>query len=485
MMNWPKVWTYCLGELEERIETSGFLTFIRPLQAASVGEQQMRGEGVAYTLYAPNNFVAERVGSEYMSEITEVVNEQYPQGSQMDGGYKIQLRVGTALPDDAQGGEIKAREVDVNTGSRQRPAYSPSENTHASRPDIGAMMNEEHVLDNFVSGTSNEHAYETAIGLVKGILAGLEVKTKVYNPLALYGGVGVGKTHLMQAIGWELRKSGLNNVAYEHANELSKNIITGMRNHNVENVLERYAALKVLLLDDVQFLVGRSKSQEEVFHLFNKLIMRNSYVVITCDRYPTDVPGLEDRLKSRFVGGMSVVIDVPDVETKAAILVQAAEVGGRSLDEEIAMEMATRTSATTTARDLKGPIQRLCFLPDHTGRPISRAEIEEVARDTMGTRRISVDLIQKAVAEHYHVSLLALLSRRRTRTLVRPRQVAMALSRRLTPLSYPEIGELFGGRHHTTIMHACQKIEALERENMEIRDDIQNLLRGLSSANPR
>lgn len=477
MMNWPKVWAACLNELEERIDNSSFLTFIRPLQAAPEDGVSSPNSGVAYTLYAPNSFVAEHVDSKYLSEIYAVVDVHYPGAAE----YQILLRVGSASS------ATPALRTTAGVTTDRRPAYNPVKNSAASDPTIGALMDDHNVFDQFVAGSSNEHAYETALGLVQGIFAkqaGKAGKSKVYNPLALYGGVGVGKTHLMQAVGWELKKAGVNNVAYEHANELSKNIVTGLRNHNVESVLERYATLKVLLLDDVQFLVGREKSQEEVFHLFNKLIARESYVVITCDRYPTDVPGLEDRLSSRFVGGMSVVIEVPDTETKAAILMQAAEAGGRSIDEELAMSVATRTLVTTTARDLKGPIQRLCFLPENAGRPISRADIEEVGRDMMSARRISVETIRQRVADHYNITVQALLSRRRTRTLVRPRQIAMALTRRLTSLSYPEIGERFGGRDHTTAMHACGKVAELEQENMEIREDIKILVRQLSSNGP-
>ena len=474
MVNWPDAWDACLGELEAQMAQGPFLTFIRPLQA---GGDCPGISGGMLTLLAPNTIVAERVDAEYMPEIERAVRNHY--GELADGDsvlHQIDLRVGSATE-----GEPSLRRAEAALPTVRLPAYNPIENASASHPEIGAAMNEDYTLDNFVCGASNEHAFETARGLVQGILGAKNSKKRLYSPLALYGGVGVGKTHLMQAVGHALIKAGITNVAYEHANELTKNIVNAIGNHDIEEVLGRYAALKVLMLDDVQFLVGRGKTQEEVFHLFNKLVSCKAYVIITCDRYPTEVPGIEERLKSRFVGGMSAVIDMPDVETKAAILIQTARVCGRSLDEELAMEVAGRTTLSTTVRDLKGPIQRLCFLDDNEGRPITRAEIEQVARDTMGARKISVDHIQRIVAEHYNISVQALLSRRRTRTLVLPRQIAMALTRRLTPLSYPEIGDHFGGRDHTTVMHGCAKVEALEQESMQTQEDVKILIRMLSS----
>ena len=435
------VWNRCVRDLQAELPEQQFNTWIRPLQAVE--------DGGVLRLLAPNRFVVEWLNQHYMSRIEELVES-----------------VGTGT------------EVVVEVGSRQatiKPAISQVvQPTKAAAAPIVSRLNPNFIFDNFVEGKSNQLARAAAIQV--SVNPG-----QSYNPLFIYGGVGLGKTHLMQAIGNAALKSNpAARVSYVHSERFVGDMVKGLQHNTISEFKKTYRTLDALLIDDIQFFAGKERSQEEFFHTFNALLEGQRQIVLTCDRYPKEVNGLEERLKSRFGWGLTVSIEPPELETSVAILKTKAVTEGVELPDEVAFFIAKRIRSNV--RELEGALRRVIANSTFTGRPISLIFAKEALRDLLAVqdRLVSVENIQKTVADYFKIRVAELLSKRRSRSVARPRQIAMALAKELTNHSLPEIGDAFGGRDHTTVLHACRRITALRETEKRVDEDYINLLRTLT-----
>jgi chromosomal replication initiator protein len=329
-------------------------------------------------------------------------------------------------------------------------------------------------FDAFVEGKSNH----IALAASKQVASGLK---NSYNPLFIYGGVGLGKTHLMHAVGNLIKKQNPEKkITYIHSEKFVSDMVRSLQLGAISEFKQYYRSLDALLIDDIQFFAGKEQSQEELFHTFNSLLERGSQMILTCDRYPKEINGLEDRLKSRLGWGLPVVIEPPGLETRVAITLSKAEEMGYKLEEESAFFIAQKVRSNV--RELEGALKRVIANSNFTGKHIDIALIKDSLKDLLAiqARQVSVDNIQKTVAEYYNIKLSDLLSKRRSRSIARPRQMSMFLAKELTNYSLPEIGESFGGRDHTTVLHACKKIKELRDFNNEIEEDYRNLFRALT-----
>jgi len=430
-----------MRELQAELPEQQFNTWIRPLQAV---EDQ---DGLR--LLAPNRFVVDWLQQHYFERIQELV--------------------------DGAGG---TNEVVVEVGSRQGVAATRPSRPRlpaANRPQpVASRLSPAFTFDKFVEGKSNQlaRAAATQVGQNPG---------SSYNPLFIYGGVGLGKTHLMQAIGNAmLAKVPGARVSYVHSERFVGDMVKGLQHNTISEFKRSYRSLDALLIDDIQFFAGKERSQEEFFHTFNALLEGQRQIVLTCDRYPKEVNGLEERLKSRFGWGLTVAIEPPELETSVAILMSKAATERVELPEEVAFFIAKRIRSNV--RELEGALRRVAANSTFTGRPINLEFAKEALRDLLALqdRLVSIENIQKTVAEYYKIRLADLLSKRRTRSIARPRQVAMALAKELTNHSLPEIGDAFGGRDHTTVLHGCRRVAMLRETEKRVDGDYLNLLRTLT-----
>ena len=437
------LWNRCIRDLQAELPEQQFNTWIRPLQAVEEGE--------ILKLLAPNRFVVDWLQQHYMERIVELVDDA---GS----ASKVVVEVGSRQKADPP----------VVTASRAMPSA-----VRSSAP-VASGLNPDFSFTNFVEGKSNQLARAAAsqIGENPG---------KSYNPLFIYGGVGLGKTHLMQAIGNAMlaRKPGAR-VSYVHSERFVGDMVRGLQHNTISEFKRSYRSLDALLIDDIQFFAGKERSQEEFFHTFNALLEGKQQIVLTCDRYPKEVHGLEERLKSRFGWGLTVSIEPPELETSVAILKSKAALDGTDLPDEVAFFIAKRIRSNV--RELEGALRRVIANSTFTGRPISLDFAKEALRDLLALqeRLVSIENIQKTVAEYFKIRVADLLSKRRSRSIARPRQIAMALAKELTNHSLPEIGDAFGGRDHTTVLHGCRRIAALRETEQRVREDYSNLLRTLT-----
>ena len=343
-----------------------------------------------------------------------------------------------------------------------------------SPPLLASRLNPQFIFDKFVEGKSNQLARAAAFQIG-------ENPGNSYNPLFIYGGVGLGKTHLMQAIGNSMLSNNPNaRVSYVHSERFVGDMVKGLQHNTISEFKKSYRSLDALLIDDIQFFAGKERSQEEFFHTFNALLEGQKQIVLTCDRYPKEVNGLEERLKSRFGWGLTVAIEPPELETSVAILMSKAAIEGAALPEEVAFFIAKRIRSNV--RELEGALRRVIANSTFTGRPISLEFAKEALRDLLALqdRLVSIENIQKTVSEYFKLRVADLLSKRRTRSIARPRQIAMALAKELTNHSLPEIGDAFGGRDHTTVLHACRRIASLRETEKRVDEDFVNLLRTLT-----
>jgi chromosomal replication initiator protein len=435
-------WNRCVRDLQAELPEQHFNTWIRPLQAVE--------DGKTLKLLAPNRFVVDWLREHYIERILELVNG--------DGGVS---------------------EVVVEVGSRQTAAPTvmnlPPAIKRNAPASIATRLNPEFTFSNFVEGKSNQLARAAAsqIGENPG---------KSYNPLFIYGGVGLGKTHLMQAIGNAMlnREPGCR-VSYVHSERFVGDMVRGLQHNTISEFKRFYRSLDALLIDDIQFFAGKERSQEEFFHTFNALLEGKQQIVLTCDRYPKEVNGLEERLKSRFGWGLTVAIEPPELETSVAILMSKAAAEGAVLPEEVAFFIAKRIRSNV--RELEGALRRVIANSRFTGRPISLDFAKDALKDLLALqdRLVSIENIQKTVADYFKIRVAELLSKRRSRSIARPRQIAMALAKELTNHSLPEIGDAFGGRDHTTVLHGCRRISALRETEKRVDEDYLNLLRTLTS----
>ena len=368
--------------------------------------------------------------------------------------------------------EVGSRERATPAPKRRAPAVSVS--TAAVPMPVEARLNPTFTFEGFVEGKSNQLARAAAsqVGENPG---------KSYNPVFIYGGVGLGKTHLMHAIGNAMiARNPSARVAYVRSERFVGDMVKGLQHNRISEFKRTYRSLDALLIDDIQFFAGKERSQEEFFHTFNALLEGQRQIVLTCDRYPKEVNGLEERLKSRFGWGLTVAIDPPELETSVAILMSKASTAGVELPDEVAFFIAKRIRSNV--RELEGALHRVMANSEFTGRAIDLAFAKEALRDLLALqdRLVSIENIQKTVAEYYKLRVSDLLSKRRTRSVARPRQIAMALAKELTNHSLPEIGDAFGGRDHTTVLHGCRRIVFLRDTEKRIDDDYLNLLRTLT-----
>ena len=439
------IWQQCLGRLVEEVASDKFDTYIKPLQ--------VRVEEGSVSLMAPNIYVEEQVRSEYLNRIQDLVS----QISGMDEAIDISLSVGaleagSPLRADGSGGIL-------NSNGEKKPTHN---------------LNSEFTFETFVEGKSNELAKAAALQVASN-------SGNSYNPLLLYGGVGLGKTHLMQAVGNELLKRKPDaHVVYLHSQRFVQDMVKALQQGTMQEFMQYYRSVDALLIDDIQFFAKKLRSQEEFFHVFNALLERDHQMILTCDRYPREIDGLEERLKSRFVWGLTVEVEPPELETRVAILMKKAEAEEVDLDPNVAFFIAERIRSNV--RELEGALRRVIANARFTGRAISVDQVKRALRDLFAIqdRQISIDNIQRTVAEYYNLKLADLLSKRRNRTVARPRQLAMALAKELTNHSLPEIGDAFGGRDHTTVLHACRKVAELRESNADVAEDHKNLSRLLS-----
>jgi chromosomal replication initiator protein len=444
------IWQQCLAQLEVELGQQQFETYIRPLHA-SFNSGQLR-------LLAPNVYVEEHVRQSYLERIAEFLDS-------VEDAAPIELSVGEATDSDL--------EKDESTDNFGKPAKAAKKMT-ARHEKPSHNLNREFTFETFVEGKSNELARAAATQV-----AGNAGRT--YNPLLLYGGVGLGKTHLMQAVGNEILRQNPNaQVLYLHSQRFVQDMVKALQTGTMQDFMKFYRSVDALLIDDIQFFAKKLRSQEEFFHVFNALLERGHQMVLTSDKYPREIDGLEERLQSRFVYGLTVEVEAPDLETRVAILMKKAEAEQIELDQGVAFFIAERIRSNV--RELEGALRRVIANARFTGSRISVDQVKRALRDLFAIqdRQISIDNIQRTVAEYFNIKMADMLSKRRNRSIARPRQIAMALAKELTNHSLPEVGDAFGGRDHTTVLHACRKIEELRATTADMAEDYKNLTRLLA-----
>jgi len=451
-----------MDRLQDELPATQYSMWIRPLQAVH--------EDDTLTLFAPNRFVLDWVRDKYLDNINsflvEVMGSESPT-LRFDIGSKPAPRVEKPQP------QAKKSQEQVAPSAPLKPSWE-------KEPDVpqavlASNINRSYKFDNFVEGKSNQLGRAAAIQVA-------ENPGGAYNPLFLYGGTGLGKTHLLHAVGNGILANNPNaKIVYMHSERFVQDMVKALRNNAIEEFKRYYRSVDALLIDDIQFFANKDRSQEEFFHTFNALLEGNHQVILTSDKYPKEIVGVEDRLKSRFGWGLTVAIEPPELETRVAILQRKADESNVHLPDEVAFFIAKRLRSNV--RELEGALNRVIANANFTGRPITIDFVKEALRDLLAlqAKLVTIDNIQKTVAEYYKIRISDLLSKRRTRSVARPRQMAMALSKELTNHSLPEIGEAFGGRDHTTVLHACRKIVQLREENHDIKEDYSNLIRTLSS----
>jgi len=438
------LWDQCLDRLESELSAQQFNTWIRPLHAVQSSDN--------FRLLAPNQFVLDWINENFLVRIQELI-------SQLNGlEIPVRLEVGSQTLTQAS--------------ETSKPQSSPA--TYAKK-QRNSSLNPNYTFDTFVEGKSNQLGRAASFQVA-------ENPGKGYNPLLIYGGVGLGKTHLMHAVGNMLLQHHPDaNVIYLHSERFVAEMVKALQHNKMNEFKRYYRTVDALLIDDIQFFAGKERSQEEFFHTFNALLEGEQQVIMTCDRYPKEVDGLEERLKSRFGWGLPVAIEPPELETRVAILMKKAQLSGIDLPNEVAFFVAKRIRSNI--RELEGALRRVIANAQFTGRPITLDFAKEALRDLLAIqdKLVTIDNIQKTVAEYYKIRVADLHSKRRNRSITRPRQLAMALCKELTNHSLPEIGDAFGGRDHTTVLHACRKIEELREGDQRMAEDHSNLLRTLST----
>ena len=450
------LWRRCLERLEGELSAEDLHTWLMPLQA--------RDDTMGLQLFAPNPYTLDTVRERYLPRIEAML-------AQLTGhDLSVRLEVGSSA----------ARMPPRPASAVTRPAPAPSaqvpvEPAPAPAPPVFSHNLDPHyTFETFVEGKSNQLGKAAAMQVAMN-------PGRAYNPLLLYGGTGLGKTHLMHAAGNLMRERNPDfKVLYLRSEQFVGSMIEALRTKSMDEFKRRFRSVDALLIDDIQFFAGKDTTQEEFFHTFNALFESKQQIILTCDRYPKEVDKLEPRLKSRLGWGLSVAIEPPDFETRAAILLAKAHEKGVAVSENVAMLLAKRIRSNV--RDLEGALNTLAARANFYGKPITTEFAEETLRDLLAThaQAITVPNIQKTVADYYQVRLQDLLSKRRVRSLARPRQFAMALSKELTEHSLPEIGEAFGGRDHTTVLHACRTIRKLCETDTRMRQDWEQLIRILT-----
>lgn len=479
-----ELWQQCVELLRDELPAQQFNTWIRPLQVESSGDE--------LRVYAPNRFVLDWVNEKYMVRLLELLAERAnglaPALSLLIGSRRsstpraavtptvVSAPTPVAVPMPSQA-EVESPISEPIAAPAPVAASRPQERTVQVEGALKhtSYLNRTFTFENFVEGKSNQMARAAAWQVADNLKHG-------YNPLFLYGGVGLGKTHLMHAVGNHLLKKNPNaKVVYLHSERFVADMVKALQLNAINEFKRFYRSVDALLIDDIQFFAKKERSQEEFFHTFNALLEGGQQVILTSDRYPKEIEGLEERLKSRFGWGLTVAVEPPELETRVAILMKKAEQTKIDLPHDAAFFIAQRIRSNV--RELEGALKRVIAHSHFTHQPISIELIRESLKDLLALqdKLVSVDNIQRTVAEYYKIKISDLLSKRRSRSVARPRQVAMALSKELTNHSLPEIGDAFGGRDHTTVLHACRKIAELRESDADIREDYKNLLRTLTT----
>lgn len=488
------LWHQCLDYLQDELSSQQFNTWIRPLQAE-------QGEANELCLLAPNRFVRDWVSDKYARRISELMRELAPAKPP-----KVSLSVGSRRTAAAAAPQTRhlGHPVSATPAGQRAPAVHTSprgsaRDNHGNDREInrlsqqtghrqgerqvqvegslkhGSGLNPNFTFETFVEGKSNQLARAASRQVS-------ENPGGAYNPLFLYGGVGLGKTHLMHAVGNALAGRRENaRVVYLHSERFVADMVKALQLNAINDFKRFYRSVDALLIDDIQFFAGKERSQEEFFHTFNALLEGGQQMILTSDRYPKEINGVEERLKSRFGWGLTVAIEPPELETRVAILMKKADQAKVDLPHDAAFFIGQKIRSNV--RELEGALKKVIADSHFMGKPITQDFIRESLKDLLALqdKQVGVDNIQRTVAEYYKIKVADLLSKRRSRSVARPRQVAMALAKELTNHSLPEIGDAFGGRDHTTVLHACRKVKALQEENADIREDYKNLLRLLTS----
>lgn len=454
------LWEKCLDCLQDEFPSQQFNTWIRPLQVEHTVDRLV--------LFAPNRFVLDWINERFLGRISELV-AQY---CDTPAPPPIFLEIGSK-----GGPAIIKPDVVKSTQSAGAPSIATRSRTtqSADLPNHQCNTNPKFTFDNFVEGKSNQLAKAASIQVA-------ENPAVAYNPLFLYGGVGLGKTHLLHAIGNQIMRNNSHaKVLYLHSERFVADMVKALQTNAMNDFKRFYRTVDALLIDDIQFFAGKDRSQEEFFHTFNALLEGQQQVILTCDRYPKEINGVEERLKSRFGWGLTVAVEPPELETRVAILMSKAEQSNILLPYEVAFFVAKRIRSNV--RELEGALKRIIANAHFTGKPITMDFVKDALRDLLALqdKLITIENIQKTVAEYYKIKVADLLSKRRSRSVARPRQMAMALAKELTNHSLPEIGDAFGGRDHTTVLHACRVIAEFKTTNQDIEEDYTNLLRTLTT----
>jgi chromosomal replication initiator protein len=455
------VWPRCLERLEAELSGEEFLTWLKPLQAV----EQDR----ALTVYAPNAFVVETVRGRFLPRLLELARHFADQP-----GLDVRVEVGSANQVVAP----PPRSNGAASGAATKPAPGNGQASGRSMPaapgGLLGNLDPNYNFDNFVEGASNQLGRAAALQVAKD-------PGRAYNPLLLYGGTGLGKTHLMHAAGNQMRQLNPEmRVIYLRSEQFFSGMVKALAEKSMDQFKRQFQSVHALLIDDIQFFAGKDRTQEEFFHTFNALFDGKQQIILTCDRYPKEVENLEPRLKSRLGWGLSVAIEPPDFETRAAILLSKAAHKQLALPDEVAFLIAKRMRSNV--RDLEGALNTLAARANFMQRPITLEFAQETLRDLLRAQQQAISMmnIQKSVADYFQLRVPDLLSKRRTRMLARPRQLAMALAKELTEHSLPEIGDAFGGRDHTTVLHACRVVRELVETDGKMREDWDKLVRKLT-----
>jgi chromosomal replication initiator protein len=441
------LWHRCSAQLEQELPAQQFNTWIRPLQVTEAADE--------LKLLAPNRFVLDWVKNHYLETIQMLIKQL-----STNPPPRVSVEIGSRQKPRSQ--QKQAKPVTISPGNkRQAP--------------IESNLNPSFIFDTFVEGKSNQLARAASMQIG-------ENPGKAYNPLFIYGGVGLGKTHLMHAIGNSiLNRNPDARVIYLHSERFVAEMVKALQHNTIDQFKKKYRSVNALLIDDIQFFAGKERSQEEFFHTFNALFESQQQIILSSDRFPKEVSGLEERLKSRFGWGLTVAIEPPDLETRVAILQSKALQLNAELPSEVAFFMGKRIRSNI--RELEGALRRVIANATFTGRDINLDFAKSALRDMIAAhdKQITIENIQKTVAEYFQIRTSDLLSAKRSRSIARPRQIAMTLAKELTNHSLPEIGNAFGGRDHTTVIHATRKVKELRESDARISEDYSNLLRTLSS----
>ena len=435
-------WRSCLSHFEQQLPAQQFKTWIKPLKFHAADDNTV-------TLTAPNRFVLQWIRDRFLAEIERLAGERL--------GVNIKVLLVLAEKD---------------APSISKPFVIAEQVTKPGKRDV-SRLNPEFTFETFVTGKANELARAAAIQVA-------ERSGVAYNPLFIYGGVGLGKTHLTHAIGNLLQKRNPESqIRYIHAEQYVSDVVRAYQHKAFDDFKRYYHSLDLLLIDDIQFFCGKNRTQEEFFYAFNALIESRKQVVITCDTYPREISGIENRLISRFGWGLTVAVEPPELEMRVAILLKKAEAENVVLDQSVAFFIASHSQ--TNIRELEGALKRILAYSRFSGQTISIDLCREALKDLLAlqSRQVSIDNIQKTVADYYKIKVSEMYSKKRSRNIARPRQIAMALAKELTHLSLPDIGEAFGGRDHTTVLHACRKVAALKTTSHEVTKDFDSLLKVL------